>query len=52
MAKAKRMKKRTDVLVYEKNLAPSREKAKMLILEGSVFVNGVLGKIRLLDSLM
>lgn len=46
------MKKRTDVLVYEKNLAPSREKAKMLILEGSVYVNGVLVKnpSRMTDS--
>lgn len=34
------MKKRADVLVFEKNMAPSREKAKVLILGGSVMING------------
>lgn len=35
------MKKRLDVLVYEKGLASSREKAKALIMEGIVYVKGV-----------
>ena len=34
------MKKRIDILMCEKNLSPSREKAKKLILDGLVFVNG------------
>ena len=34
------MKKRLDVLVTELGLAPSREKAKALIMAGSVYVNG------------
>jgi len=33
------MKERLDVLLVQRNLAPSREKAKSLILEGKVFVN-------------
>ena len=33
------MKKRLDVLLVEKNLAPSREKAKTLIMEGLVYVD-------------
>lgn len=33
------MKKRLDVLLVEKGLAPSREKAKTIIMEGKVFVN-------------
>ncbi|SCW42857.1 23S rRNA (cytidine1920-2'-O)/16S rRNA (cytidine1409-2'-O)-methyltransferase [Lachnospiraceae bacterium C10] len=33
------MKKRLDVLLVEKGLAPSREKAKALIMEGKVFVD-------------
>lgn len=32
------MKQRADVLVYEKGLAPSREKAKTLIMAGEVFI--------------
>ena len=32
------MKKRLDVLLVEKGLAPSREKAKAYIMEGKVFV--------------
>lgn len=32
------MKERADVLVYEKGLAPSREKAKTLIMAGEVFI--------------
>ena len=32
------MKKRLDILLVEKNLAPSREKAKSLIMEGLVYV--------------
>lgn len=35
------MKKRLDVLVYEKGLASSREKAKALIMSGIVYVKGV-----------
>ncbi len=34
------MKKRLDILTAEKGLAPSREKAKALIMAGQVFVNG------------
>lgn len=34
------MKKRIDVMLFEKNLASSREKAKRLITDGLVFVNG------------
>ena len=34
------MKKRADVLVFEKNLAPSREKAKTYIIAGTVSCNG------------
>ena len=33
------MKKRLDILLVEKGLAPSREKAKVLIMEGKVFVD-------------
>lgn len=32
------MKKRADILLYEKALAPSREKARLLIMEGRVYV--------------
>ena len=34
------MKKRLDILLVEKNLAPSREKAKASIMEGLVYVDG------------
>ncbi len=34
------MKKRLDILLVEKGLAPSREKAKAMIMEGNVFVAG------------
>ena len=34
------MKERLDVLLVERGLAPSREKAKALIMSGDVFVNG------------
>ncbi|MCR4588679.1 MAG: TlyA family RNA methyltransferase [Lachnospiraceae bacterium] len=34
------MKERLDVLMVERGLAPSREKAKVLIMAGDVFVNG------------
>ncbi|MCR5031322.1 MAG: TlyA family RNA methyltransferase [Lachnospiraceae bacterium] len=34
------MKERLDVLLVERGLAPSREKAKLLIMSGDVFVNG------------
>ena len=34
------MKKRLDLLLTERNLAPSREKAKALIMAGIVYVNG------------
>ena len=34
------MKERLDVLMVQRSLAPSREQAKHLIMEGSVFVNG------------
>ncbi|MBQ1334358.1 MAG: TlyA family RNA methyltransferase, partial [Clostridia bacterium] len=34
------MKKRIDILVFEKGLSESREKARALIMEGIVFVNG------------
>ena len=38
------MKKRADVLVFEKNLAPSREKAKTYIIAGTVSCNGKIVK--------
>ena len=34
------MKERLDVLLVSKGLAPSREKAKTMIMEGNVFVDG------------
>ena len=34
------MKERLDVLMVKKNLAPSREKAKALIMSGNVLVDG------------
>ena len=34
------MKERLDILVVEQGLAPSREKAKVMIMEGNVFVDG------------
>ena len=34
------MKKRLDVLLVEKGYAPSREKAKAIIMSGNVYVNG------------
>lgn len=34
------MKERLDILLVKRNLAPSREKAKAIIMSGSVFVNG------------
>lgn len=34
------MKKRLDVLIYEKGFAESREKAKVLIMAGEIYVNG------------
>ena len=34
------MKERLDVLLVNRNLAPSREKAKALIMSGNVYVNG------------
>ena len=34
------MKERLDVLLVQKGLAPSREKAKTMIMEGNVFVDG------------
>ena len=34
------MKERLDVLMVQKNLAQSREKAKALIMAGIVYVNG------------
>ena len=36
----KAKKKRLDVLVFERGLTESREKAKILIMEGKIFVNG------------
>lgn len=35
-----KMKERLDILLLKKGLAPSREKAKAMIMEGSVYVNG------------
>ena len=34
------MKERLDVLLVKKGLAPSREKAKAVIMAGSVYVDG------------
>jgi len=33
------MKERLDILLVQKGLAPSREKAKAMIMEGNVFIN-------------
>jgi len=41
-------KKRLDVLVTEKNLAPSREKAKALIMAGIVYVDNI--KVKAVDA--
>ena len=35
------MKERLDVLLVQKGLAPSREKAKTMIMEGNVFVEKI-----------
>ena len=47
-------KKRIDVLLVEKNLAPSRERAQSLLLSGQVLVNDVpvtkAGQLVLIDS--
>lgn len=40
MAEQKVKKKRLDILVYERGFSESREKAKILIMEGKIFVNG------------
>ncbi|MBU2488287.1 MAG: hypothetical protein KKA60_02735, partial [Proteobacteria bacterium] len=40
--KAKGGKKRLDVLVMEQGIAPSREKARALIMSGQVLVDGDL----------
>ncbi|MDD6203247.1 MAG: S4 domain-containing protein, partial [Lachnospiraceae bacterium] len=34
------MKERLDILLVNRGLAPSREKAKVIIMTGNVFVNG------------
>ena len=34
------MKERLDVLLVQRNLAPSREKAKAVIMSGNVYVDG------------
>ena len=34
------MKERLDLLLVKRSLAPSREKAKAVIMEGNVYVNG------------
>ena len=36
----KEQKERLDILLVSKNLAPSREKAKAIIMSGIVYVNG------------
>ena len=36
----RKMKKRLDILITERGLAPSREKARALIMEGAVFADG------------
>ncbi len=41
MAENKPVKERLDIILTERGLAPSRERAKALIMEGIVFVNGV-----------
>ena len=40
------MKERLDVLLVQKGLAESREKAKSLIMAGNVFVNGEVCTMR------
>ena len=41
MADNKPVKERLDIILVQRGLAPSRERAKALIMEGIVFVNGV-----------
>ena len=38
------MKERLDILLVKRNLAASREKAKAIIMSGSVFVEGQIGR--------
>lgn len=40
------MKERLDVLLVKRGLAPSREKAKAIIMSGIVFVDNVRGRIK------
>ena len=39
-------KERLDILLVKRNLAPSREKAKAMIMAGNVFVDGSAGRTR------
>ena len=38
-------KKRLDVLLFEKGLCPSRERAKTAIMEGIVYIAGHFGEV-------
>ena len=45
------MKERLDIVLVDRGFAPSREKAKTMIMEGNVFVKGNLSDKALVDKI-